>query len=42
MNAELANGDKYPSIADLSKPENWTLATNDKKVAVACLRHKIG
>ena len=40
--AELANNEKYPSVADLGKAENWALATNAKKVPIACLRHKIG
>ena len=33
---------KYPANVDLAKPENWELATDHKKVALACLRHKIG
>lgn len=33
---------KYPANSDLAKPENWELATDHKKVALACLRHKIG
>lgn len=41
VSATLANNDKYPSITDLGKAENWTLATNAKKVPIACLRHKI-
>lgn len=32
---------KYPANVDLAKPENWELATDHKKVALACLRHKI-
>ena len=42
MNAELEGDEKYPSLTGLGKAENWKLATNDKKIAVACLRHKIG
>ena len=42
VGATLANSEKYPSIADLGKAANWTLATNAKKVPIACLRHKIG
>lgn len=33
---------KYPANIDLAKPENWTLAVDHKKVALACLRHKLG
>lgn len=40
--ATLSNNDKYPAIADLGTAANWTLATNAKKVPIACLRHKIG
>lgn len=39
--ATLANNDKYPAIADIGKAANWTLATNAKKVPIACLRHKL-
>jgi hypothetical protein len=42
IGAELENGEKYPSLVDLGKAANWTLATNAKKVPIACLRHKIG
>jgi hypothetical protein len=40
--ATLEGDKKYPSLADLEKSANWTLATNAKKVPIACLRHKIG
>ncbi len=33
---------KYPDFVDLAKPENWELNADHKKVALACLRHKIG
>lgn len=33
---------KYPANVDLENPANWELATDHKKVALACLRHKIG
>lgn len=33
---------KYPANVDLAKPENWELNADHKKVALACLRHKIG
>ena len=33
---------KYPANVDLAKPENWGLAVDHKKVALACLKHKIG
>lgn len=33
---------KYPANVDLAKAENWGLATDHKKVAIAALRHKIG
>lgn len=39
--ATLAGGEKYPSVADLGTAANWTLATDAKKVPIACLRHKI-
>ncbi len=32
---------KYPANVDLANPANWELATDHKKVALACLRHKI-
>lgn len=32
----------YPANVDLEKPENWSLVVDHKKVALACLRHKIG
>lgn len=32
----------YPANVDLSKPENWSLAVDHKKVPLACLKHKIG
>ncbi len=32
----------YPANVDLEKAENWTLAVDHKKVALACLKHKIG
>ncbi len=33
---------KYPDYVDLEKPENWALTVDHKKVALACLRHKVG
>lgn len=33
---------KYPANVDLAKAENWELTADHKKVALACLRHKIG
>ena len=33
---------KYPANVDLATPTNWELATDHKKVALACLKHKIG
>lgn len=39
--AVLAGGEKYPSLADVGTAANWTLATDAKKVAIACLRHKL-
>ena len=36
------NTKKYPANIDLANPANWELATDHKKVALACLRHKIG
>lgn len=32
----------YPANADLEKPENWELVVDHKKVALACMRHKLG
>lgn len=32
----------YPNYGDLEIASNWKLATDHKKVAIACLRHKIG
>lgn len=32
---------KYPANVDLANPVNWELATDHKKVALACLKHKI-
>ncbi len=40
-NYTVANA-KYPANADLANAENWELATDHKKVSIACLRHKIG
>lgn len=31
----------YPANVDLSKPANWTLIVDHKKVPIACLRHKL-
>lgn len=42
VNATYPEGLYYPNNAMLATPENWTLATNHKKVAMACLKHKIG
>ena len=33
---------KYPANVDLANPANWELAVDHKKVALACLKHKIG
>lgn len=33
---------KYPANVDLANPTNWELNADHKKVALACLRHKIG
>lgn len=33
---------KYPANIDLANPANWELATDHKKVSLACLRHRIG
>lgn len=38
----LLSGKKFPNNADLAVAANWRLATNHKKVPIACLRHKIG
>lgn len=32
---------KYPANVDLEKAENWELVADHKKIAMACLRHKI-
>lgn len=32
----------YPVNADLSNPENWSLAVDHKKCGIAALRHKLG
>lgn len=32
----------YPNNTHLATPTNWTLATDHKKIPMACLRHKIG
>lgn len=32
---------KYPANVDLEKPENWSLVVDHKKVALACMRHKL-
>lgn len=33
---------KYPSNADLEVATNWNLVVDHKKVALACMRHKLG
>lgn len=33
---------KYPANADLEVASNWGLAVDHKKVALACMRHKLG
>lgn len=39
---EYINPDhKYPANADLEVASNWKLAVDHKKVALACLRHKV-
>lgn len=40
--SNYVGGKKYPSNADLANPANWSLATDHKKVSIACLKHKIG
>ena len=40
--ATYPEGIYYPTNTMLATPENWTLATDAKKVPIACLRHKIG
>lgn len=47
INADLGTGSDgkplyYPTNAHLETPANWTLATDHKKVPIACLKHKIG
>lgn len=39
---ELKSGKPYANNADLATPENWRLTAHHKKVAITCLRHKIG
>lgn len=39
--AVYPSGIYYPTNAMLATPANWTLATNHKKVPIACLKHKI-
>lgn len=39
--ATYDEGFYYPTNAMLARPENWTLATDAKKVPIACLKHKI-
>lgn len=40
---EYTNPDhKYPANVDLATPANWKLVVDHKKVALACLKHKIG
>ena len=42
-NGEYKNtANKYPANADLEVPTNWELVVNHKKVALACMRHKLG
>ena len=33
---------KYPANVDLEKPANWELVVDHKKVALACMKHKLG
>lgn len=40
--ASYANGIYYPTNAMLATPGNWSLATDAKKIPIACLKHKIG
>lgn len=40
--ATYPDGIYYPTNTMLATPENWALATDAKKVPIACLRHKIG
>lgn len=40
--ATYPEGIYYPTNTMLATPENWTLATDAKKIPIACLRHKIG
>ena len=38
----INNKNMYPANADLEVATNWQLAVDHKKVALACLKHKIG
>lgn len=40
--ATYPEGIYYPTNTMLETPENWTLATDHKKIPIACLKHKIG
>lgn len=40
--ASYASGIYYPTNAMLATPGNWSLATDAKKIPIACLKHKIG
>ncbi len=42
LDKQNGNDVMYPGNSDLAKAANWTLATDHKKVPIACLRHKIG
>lgn len=39
--ATYPEGIYYPTNAMLATPENWTLATDAKKIPIACLRHRV-
>ena len=42
-NGEYTNTEnKYPANVDLEVPTNWELVVDHKKVALACLKHKLG
>lgn len=40
--ATYPSGIYYPTNSMLATPANWSLATDAKKIPIACLKHKIG
>lgn len=40
--ASYPSGIYYPTNSMLATPANWSLATDAKKIPIACLKHKIG